>query len=142
MGVRVGARTFTLDLPDREEYADVKVITKGLTVGEALEFAEFIDGLRIAPVMTVEEIKRRDTSYALFATRVVEWNLQDAEGAPLPATLEGMWALDWTWGRDFLRAWVMATTEVAGPLGRPSTDGTQSEVVSIPMEPLSANPGS
>jgi hypothetical protein len=140
MGVVVGARQFELHL-EGEQYADVKVITKGLTVGEALEFGEFLDGLRIAPVMTAEEVERRDVSYALFASRVVEWNLESAPGEPLSRDLAGMQALDWTWGRDFIRAWVTEVTEVPRPLAQPSTDGTPLEVASIPMEPWLESPG-
>lgn len=141
MGVVVGARVYELEL-NGEQYTDVKVLAKGLTVGEALEFGEFLDGLRIAPVMTPEEVEKRDRSYELFATRLVKWNLESAPGEPLPMTLDGMKALDWSWGKDFLKSWITAVTEVPSPLEQPSTAGDPSPVASIPMEPWSESPGS
>ncbi|MDQ7910263.1 hypothetical protein RB614_37795 [Phytohabitans sp. ZYX-F-186] len=143
MGVVVGARVYELhESLTGEQYAGVKILAKGLTVGEALDFGEFLDGLRIAPVMSADEIEKRDRSYELFASRLVEWNLETAPGKPLPMSLDGMRALDWTWGRDLIRAWVKAVSGVSDPLGQPSTDGGPSEVASIPMEALSESPGS
>lgn len=141
MGVVVGARVYELDL-EGEQYQGVKVLAKGLTVGEALEFGEFMDGLRIAPVMTAEEVEKRDRSYELFASRLVEWNLESKPGEPLPMTLDGMRQLDWSWGKDFIRSWVKAVSDVPAPLSQPSGDGSPSPVASIPMEPLSESPGS
>lgn len=140
MGVVVGARVHELHL-EGEQYQDVKILAKGLTIGEALEFGEFLDGLKIAPVMSPEELEKRDRSYELFASRVVEWNLESAPGEPLPTTLTGMHQLDWTWGRDLVKAWVKAVSEVPAPLSKPSDDGSQFPVDSIPMEPLSENLG-
>lgn len=142
MGVVVGATVYDLKLPEGEKYAGVKVRARGLTIGEALEFGEFLDGLAISPVMAPENIERRDKTYALFASRVVEWNLESEPGQPLPATGEGMNKLDWTWGRDFIRAWISAVTEVSDPLERPLTSGEPSPEASIPMEPWLVSPGS
>lgn len=135
MGIVVGARVYELAL-EGEHYAGVKVLAKGLTVGEALDFGEFLDGLAIAPVMTAEEVERRDRTYVLFASRLVEWNLESAPGEPLPMTLDGMWQLDWRMAKDLIGAWTRAVSEVPAPLGRPSTDGAPSAVESIPMESL------
>jgi hypothetical protein len=142
MGVVVGARTWELKLPEGEKYAGVKVIVKGLTIGEALEFGEFLDGVLIAPIMREEDVVRRDRAYALFASRVVEWNLESESGVPLPATLDGMHKLDWTWGRDFIHAWTRVVSDVPDPLEQPSTDGPQSPAASVPMEPWLESPGS
>jgi hypothetical protein len=140
MGVVIGAREFELEL-DGPGYHDVKVIVKGMTIGEALEFGEFLDGLRIAPVLNLEEIEKRDKTYSLFVSRVIEWNLESAPGEPLPMTLEGMHKLDWEWGRDFIDAWTRGVTGVSRPLLKESTDGAPFPVESIPMEPLSESPG-
>lgn len=141
MGVVVGAQVFKLRLPAEAKYEGVEVSAKGLTVGEALEFGEFLDGLVISPVMSLADVERRDATYTLFASRVVQWNLESAPGVPLPATMEGMNMLDWTWGRDLVRAWIQAVTGVPDPLDEPLTSGSPSPVASVPMEPWLENHG-
>lgn len=143
MGVVVGARVFDLVLPERPEYVDIKVSARGLTVGEALDYAEFMDGLAfLAPVIRdLAEVEKRDRAYELFATRVVEWNLEVRVGVPLPKTLDGMRALDWRMAKDLIGAWVRAVAEVPDPLEERSTGGEPSPEESIPMEPWLESPG-
>lgn len=142
MGVVVGPALLALhEELEGEQYEGVKILARSVTVGEALAFGEFMDGLHIAPVMTAEQVEKRDRSYEMLAGKLAEWNLESAPGVPLPLTLEGIRALDWTWGRDLVRAWVRCVSGVSGPLERPSGDTPPLEVASIPMEPLSKNPG-
>lgn len=53
---------------------------------------------------------------------LVEWNLEDDNGEPLPITVESMLATEDKVMQAILQGWVMAGRPAA-PLGQPSTNG-------------------
>ncbi len=72
-----------------------------------------------------------------FAEVLVEWDLVDDDGAPVPPTAAGLAVLDEDELALLITAYQTAGTGVAAPLGEGSPDGSPSAVPSIPMEPLS-----
>jgi hypothetical protein len=72
-----------------------------------------------------------------FADALVDWNIEDDDGNPVPANLEGLATLEIDFVLEVVRAWTQALTAVRPPLpeGSPS-GGTSAPEVSIPMTPL------
>jgi hypothetical protein len=92
--------------------------------GERIEFDAFTNG-------------REQVDF--FAQFLVEWNVEDDEGQPLPFTGESLWSLEEPTLKAIVQAWIDAAREVAGPLGQPSSVGDPSLEASMPMEDLSAS---
>lgn len=85
---------------------------------------------------------KRDELYQLLAGRLIDWNLDDDQGQPVPLTVETLRQQDWPLVLGIARAWMRATAGVSRPLEPDSPDGQQSLEVSIPMETSSPNPPS
>lgn len=75
----------------------------------------------------------------LFAKNLVSWNLEDDDGLPIPATLDGLKRLDLDFVMLLIQGWVQAVQEVPAPLETPSTSGAPYPEASLPMEALSPN---
>lgn len=112
---------------------------RSVPVGTMLQIAEMAsDGAEFTP----EGLKTLGALFELLADSLVDWNLQDDDGNPTPATIDGVRSLDMDEALLLIREWMKAAAGVSGPLDQPSSGGEPSAVVSLPMEPLSANPSS
>jgi hypothetical protein len=65
---------------------------------------------------------------------IIDWNLEDEDGVPVPATVDGFLAQDTPFIRQITQAVVDVNRQVPGPLAGPSPDGEPFPVDSIPME--------
>jgi hypothetical protein len=125
MGYRLG-RTYSLQFQGAMAGAEVK--------------------LRSANVATVLELRRligdedRAALVELLADNLLEWNLEDADGEPVPPNAAGILEhLEEVVLGVILREWYKAATGVTAPLDEPSTDSAPSVELSIPMEMSSAS---
>ncbi|MEU1445513.1 hypothetical protein [Streptomyces mirabilis] len=73
----------------------------------------------------------------LLAERLIDWNLEDEDGSPVPTTLEAMKGEDNDLILAIVNQWTNAVGGVKAPLEEPSSSGEISQVASIPTEPLS-----
>jgi len=94
---------------------------------------------RPADDLSPDEIELLNGLFTGFANYLVSWNLEEDDGKPVPATLEGLRAQDLSFVFQIIDAWLNSVGEVASPLGRSSNAGLQSLVASLPMEPLSSS---
>lgn len=76
-----------------------------------------------------------------FSSMIVEWNLEDHDGTPVPATASGLRDQDPALVLAIVTALIEVST-VAAPLERRSRDGDPSLEESMPMETLSESPPS
>lgn len=76
-----------------------------------------------------------------FGEALVDWNLEDDDG-PVPATREGLGKQDFDFAFGIIMPWLNAVGAVSPDLGKDSTSGPQFPEASLPMAPLSPNPGS
>jgi hypothetical protein len=85
------------------------------------------------PLRMVKSMKNLDLDAALSAFAeygLISWNLADAEGKPLPATVDGINELDPGILRAIIEGWAQAISgEVPLPLGPRSDDGDTSEAL-------------
>ena len=78
--------------------------------------------------------------FTFVADYLVSWNLT-RDGAPIPATAEGVRSLSAALFAKFLDLWMEAIGGADAPLGSPSPNGGPPAAVrDLPMEPPSQNP--
>ncbi|MGH7179199.1 MAG: hypothetical protein ACREJC_17610 [Tepidisphaeraceae bacterium] len=116
------------------------VRARSATIGEITEFNHLL-GFKAAqhvaagmPVADAEEESKKPL--VKFIDFLVDWNVLDDNGDPVPATLAGVSTQEPTFMWKIINAWMTAGSAPA-PLEQPSSDGEQSLEASIPMEPLS-----
>ena len=103
-----------------------------------LEFEGALAGAEVAikatSVGTVLKL-RDDTSVdsvaALLADHLIGWNLEDADGQPVPATKEGVLSLEQPVLEAIARAWYQAATGVTAPLDAPNSMESSLEMETI-----------
>jgi hypothetical protein len=123
MGYKGTPRTVKIDFAQGHEHHGAEARARRMSFGEWEEIAE----------------SDEDNAVAEFGKRLVSWNLTDDDDQPIPATPEGMRMVDTSLLTALKNAWVQSITGVHGadPLPQSSPSGEPSQVVSIPMEPLS-----
>ena len=113
----------------------------GLVVrARTISLGQFLDVVGLREVnpqqMSREELAKL---FEAFAGALIDWNLEEPEGVPVPATLEGMHRQEPDFILTIIAAWVDALTSVPRPLGPASSNGATSLEASIPMEERSPN---
>lgn len=127
MGYRPKRKIYDLDFTGTE-YDGLKVTVRGVSTGQALDIdAARVDGGDEAMRGMLE----------LLAEQLVDWNIEDDDGQPVPANLDGLRAQDIGLNLAIVNAWQTAMAGVPAPLESGSTSGEPSLVASIPMETLS-----
>jgi hypothetical protein len=126
MGYRPKRKIYTLEFED-PDLDGLIVKVRGLNTGQILDIDTAREDGGDEAIRGLLE---------LLATQIVEWNVEDEEGQPVPATLDGIRAQELAFNMAIIDAWQNAVTGVPAPLEQPSTDGEQSMEASIPMETL------
>lgn len=130
MGYRPKQKIYTLEF-EGEEYDGLEVRIRGLNTGQTLD-------LDVARADGSEEAIR--SILELMADRLIEWNVEDDDGQPVPPTFDGVRTLDLDFNWKIIDAWQNAVAGVPAPLDEPSTSTEPSLVASIPTETLSLPP--
>lgn len=110
------------------EQDGLEVRVRGLTVGQ-------LNGMADDEAEDTAAARRRMRQ--LLADQLIDWNMEDEDGNPLPCTMASIDTLDPLELAAIINAWTSAITQVSGPLPQTSDGGPPSEVGQIPMEPLS-----
>ncbi|TVZ96525.1 hypothetical protein [Streptomyces sp. BK340] len=110
------------------EYDGLEVRVRSLSMGQLIAArTDNDDGGRDGTEAMVE----------LLAERLVDWNLEDEDGAPVPPTLDAIKGEDHDMIMAIITQWTNAVAGVPAPLEQPSPAGETSPVASIPTEALS-----
>lgn len=106
------------------ELNGLKVTARGLNIG---------DFMKVTGIGTEGNVP---LSYMLqrFAESLVDWNLEDEDGIPVPATVEGVMSQDMDFMMGIAAVWIDALHGVSPPLASGSTGVGPSLAESIPME--------
>jgi hypothetical protein len=141
VGFKAKHKTYKLIFED-EEFEGLEVLARSLPLGSFMDTigamptpAEALDPSRL----TAEQRGAVGDMFAEFARALVSWNLEDDDGEPVPATLDGLQAQDIDFVMRIITAWMDALGGIPAPLAGRSTAGVPSLAGSIPMEPLSAS---
>jgi hypothetical protein len=128
MGFRPKRKIYKLDFTGTD-YEGLEVSMRGPTVGEELE---------------IETLRSQDGGgreiFKMMTGLLVEWNVEDEAGEPVPTTFDGVCTQEAVFVMAILNATQQAASGVPDPLPDSSPSGEPSQVVSIPMEPLSPSP--
>lgn len=114
-----------------EEYNGLEVRTTGVPLGKFLEMSELANQAKESPGQANDSAKSLIEN---FATALVDWNLENEDGSPVPATADGLYQQDFDFVLSLISAWMEAIAQVPGPLGQTSNSGEQSLEASLPME--------
>lgn len=80
--------------------------------------------------------------FQLMADQMIEWNVTEEDGTPVPPTMDGIRQQELPFNMAIIDAWQTAVSDVPAPLEHGSPSGDPSLEASIPMEPLSPSPES
>lgn len=120
-----------------EDMAGLVVQARSAPVGQFLGLAKLAE-LKGGDFKS-EDAAKIDELFRGFAACLVDWNLEDEDGTPVPATLEGIYTQETDFVLQIIFAWIEAIAGVSVPLGPRSSDGGRSLEGSMPMETLSPN---
>jgi hypothetical protein len=143
VGFQLPRVTYTLDFTDTE-LDGLEVKARSAPLGMMLRLGSMVDEIGAAPQTEDAEMVRGamgklQSLIEMYATVLASWNLEDEDGAPVPASVDGMLTLDPRHLMMIIKAWQQAVTAAPDPLSEPSSNGAPSEALSLPMEPLSAS---
>lgn len=137
MGYRRSPKAYRLKFED-PELAGLEVTARSLPLGEFLKVSEMATASS-----TAESMKSADQLFRAFSSSLIEWNLENDFGDPVPATYEGVLSQELDFMMTVVMAWVSAMSDVDSPLPQGSPNGVPSALApSLPMEPHSPNPPS
>jgi hypothetical protein len=88
-------------------------------------------------IISAKEASDTPVMFEAFAKALHSWNLEDEDGTPVPPTLEGLYAQDFSFVLEIIGAWIEAVGGVSTPLATPSSAGAPPPELQLPMEPLS-----
>lgn len=109
-----------------------EVVCRGVPLGVYLDLAKMKEQDGAEAAMDL---------FTVFADKVLsEWNLEEEDGTPLPATSEGMLSLEAGMVMKIINAWMSGVTSPPAPLVEPSTDTDMLAAASIPLATSSASP--
>jgi hypothetical protein len=141
MGYRKPRKLYHLTWPQGHELHELELEMRGLSIEQLVDIA----GLRRVG-NDPEQIKEKYAEvFALFASKLVSWTLEEDDGTPVPATAEGVQAQvddDPMFMVGLVMAWADAIASVDTPLLNGSSSGGRFPEASIPMAPPSPSPSS
>jgi hypothetical protein len=115
-----------------DEYDGLVVRARSIRLGAFLELSTLVG---VDPTsMRPEDTAKIEQLFQAFAGALVDWNLEDEDGTPVPATFEGLASQEADFVLPIVKAWFAAVASVPRPLPAGSSNGQQSLEASIPME--------
>lgn len=121
-GYRRQSKVYKLVFAD-PEMDGLIVRVRSIRIGELRELTELaqVDTSHVTP----EDAAKLDRLFEVFADALISWNVEDDQGAEVPATLEGVSSQDGDFVLLIVREW-LRIFQVAGPLGNGSSGGGRS----------------
>lgn len=127
----------TIGLVFDGDLADLEVTMRMMSIETWLELCDLTgQGLAFLP----HNRERLDRYRELLIDHQAGWNLEDADGTPVPFTLEDFKAQDKDFQAAVMDAWMFQAVAVPVPLDEQSNDGPALEA--IPMTQPSASQAS
>lgn len=133
MGFKRERKTYRLVFDNKSELDGLEVVTKSMPLRDFMEMAQLANS---ANESSEEGLYKANNLFVKFSEFLVEWNLEDEDGKPVPADFDGVYSQELAFVLALVTAWMEAISGVSNPLGKESTSGGQSLAGSIPMETL------
>lgn len=119
------------DNPDLE---GLEVVTRSVSMDGLVKLLGLADGMDAADErqLTAEDAGKMEELLRLFARMLVEWNVEDDDGTPVPANYEGLASQDFTFVLEIITAAGQGLMQAPPPL-----PGGSGPAGSAPPESLS-----
>lgn len=131
MGFRPEETHYKLQF-ENEVYKGLEVTVAEVTTGELCELLELVSEVQGGNQLS--KAKQVMQLFDMLGGSLIEWNLEDRKGNPVPATAEGVKSQTLKVNLVIVEAWISAMAEVEVPLENGSSDGETSLEQSIQME--------
>lgn len=131
MGFVVKRTIFDLIFTD-PDLEGIRVSAGSIDTGTFLDMTSTMSG-----GVTQEDISAVRKLFTQFSTVLESWNLEEEDGTVIPATIEGMYSLEFPFTIRLIKAWLSTVGSIPDPLESRSTSGETSLEGSMPMETLS-----
>lgn len=151
MGHRIKRKVFALHFEEGSDLAGATVKVRSIpfgdftamiglagAAGEAINESSTAE--QILGAIDPQDVAQLGRLLTRFGEALVEWDLEEEDGTPIPATPEGVAGLDTDVALDIIGPWVHAVqggVRPGSPLPDASGSGTSSAEASLPMEALS-----
>jgi hypothetical protein len=109
------------------EYSGLFIRAQMVSIGTYLSFQELSEEAE-------SKTDRARHMMTVFGGMLIEWNLVDPHGNPIPANTEGLLTLPPVFVMRIIDAWREATSGVSTDLGKDSGSGETSPEQSLPMD--------
>jgi len=151
MAHRRKQKVFRVEFGPGTEFDGLELVTRSLavkdfaafglslqTIGETLDGGTEADQLKALAGLTdqLADVQER------FADKLMSWTMEEEDGTPTPATLEGVKLLDDFEFISLVGAWLDGIGGISADLGKGSGSGETSPELSALMEPLSPSQAS
>jgi hypothetical protein len=132
VGYRRTRNIYKLTFADGE-FEGLEVRAHSLPTGQFLDLAGLAD-LADSKKFSKDDIGKLEGLFQGFAKALVSWNLEEEDGTPIPATLEGVKGQEIEFILTLIMEWMGTIGGISDPLASRSTSGETSLELSIPME--------
>lgn len=137
MGYTPRHRVYVLDFDGDDEFDGLEVRMRAAKLGmifDARALASVdVNNPQLADVEGIAE------QFEVLAEHLVSWNVQDDDGNPVSADLDGLKAQEIPFVGRLFTAWQQAMGDVSGPLPQRSSSSRPPDSLSLPMEPLAGS---
>ena len=131
MGFVVKRTIFDLVFTD-PDLNGIRVSAGSIDTGTFLDLTSMMSG-----GITQEDINAVRKMFTQFAAVLESWNLEEEDGSEIPATVEGLYSLEFPFTIRLIKAWLNTVGSIPDPLERKSISGVTSLEESMTMETLS-----
>lgn len=121
---------YTLEWGDGEKLAGLVVKARSLSMKAILDLMPMIDSVH----SDRPDMSQIDVLLRRFGSSLIEWNLVDEDGKPVPATYEAFTEEDPAFVSALLKAWTEAFAVVDPTSKPPSSRGATEAAMEFPME--------
>lgn len=139
MGYRRKGTVFKLIFED-PEMEGLIVKARNPSMGDMFEVMNFrnLSGINRKNISSEDMIRIREM-FEFFGKFIVEWNLEDEQGNPVPCDVQGLLSQDLAFVFPIITTWLGALQGIDNPLKEKSNGGLPLEVGEIPTETLLGN---
>lgn len=122
-----------------DDMAGFECLMTGVSLKEFIEISALAAQLEEPDGRTQENIRKQ---YQTLANCLIEWNLDDDKGKPVPCTYDGLARQDFDFVMQIMLGWMKAISSVSPPLQDDSNSGATSQERSLGLAGLSRSQAS
>jgi hypothetical protein len=127
MGFTPQEKIYSIDFAEGHDLHGLHLKMRSLSLGQYNHMMR----LGMVPGVNEKAMDANDEMVALFADKIVDWDLEIPVGHPVPATVEGVLSVDRSYIGQMVTGWQLAMLGISEALGKGSQNGQQSQEESL-----------